>query len=105
MQAHHLIPLNYIYDSLVSNLLFTKSFTSNNFQNVNVINSDNAQNKKLFNNIFYLISFILTCYALYLSFKCNQGFHLGSVLAALIFTPIYLIYRLTVPCIINDKIK
>ena len=44
------------------------------------------------------LGIIITWYALYLSFKCNQGFHLGSVLVALFFSPIYIIYRLAVPC-------
>ena len=36
--------------------------------------------------------FILTLMALYLSFKRNNGFSLGSFLIALFFPPIYIVY-------------
>jgi hypothetical protein len=39
-----------------------------------------------------LIYFIITVIALYLSFRRNKGFNLGSFLVALIFPYIYIIY-------------
>lgn len=39
-----------------------------------------------------IIYFIITLIALYLSFKRNNGFNLGSFLVALIFPPIYIVY-------------
>ena len=45
-----------------------------------------------------LINWISSIIAIYLSFKCNNGFHFGSFLAALCFSPIYLLYRYAVPC-------
>ena len=46
-------------------------------------------------NIFYTSVMI---FALYLSFKCNSGFNLGSFLLALCCSPFYIAYRLAVPC-------
>ena len=39
-----------------------------------------------------LIYLIIAIIALYLSFKRNNGFNLGSFLVALFFPPIYIIY-------------
>jgi len=39
-----------------------------------------------------LIYLIITLMALYLSFKRNNGFNLGSFLIALFFPPIYIVY-------------
>jgi hypothetical protein len=42
--------------------------------------------------IFYVINTALILWALYLSFKRNKGFDLGSFLVALFFYPIYIVY-------------
>jgi hypothetical protein len=87
---NNIIPINFIYNQI-------KKERKNSFQDIN------NQKKELFNNIFYFIGFFLTGLALYLSFKCNNGFHLGSVLVAFFFSPIYLIYRLAVPCVVDGN--
>lgn len=47
--------------------------------------------------IMYILGVILTFYAIFLSFRRNNGFHFGAFLAALIFSPIYVIYAFAVP--------
>lgn len=81
---------------IFSKLNHKKNSIKNNFQNLEI--NTGEQKINIFDNIFYLLGFIITGYALYLSFNCNKGFHLGSFLVALFFSPIYLIYRLAVPC-------
>tara|TARA_A100001388_G_scaffold106629_1_gene78160 strand:- start:158 stop:478 length:321 start_codon:yes stop_codon:yes gene_type:complete len=46
-------------------------------------------------NILQVLVFI---YALYLSFKCNDGFKLGDFLLACCCSSCYVAYRLAVPC-------
>lgn len=75
-----------------------KNQIKNNFQNLDIELNSTYNKMNIFDTIFYLLGFIITGYALYLSFSCNKGFHLGSFLAALFFSPIYLIYRLAIPC-------
>jgi hypothetical protein len=75
-----------------------KNQIKNNFQNLDIELNSTYNKMNIFDTIFYLLGFIITGYALYLSFSCNKGFHLGSFLIALFFSPIYLIYRLAVPC-------
>ena len=75
-----------------------KNQETNHFQNINTELNSTFNKINIFDIIFYLLGFIITGYALYLSFSCNKGFHLGSFLVALFFSPIYLIYRLAVPC-------
>ena len=36
--------------------------------------------------------------ALFLSYKCNNGFTLTSFLVAVLFAPLYIVYRLIVSC-------
>lgn len=43
-----------------------------------------------------LINTLICFYAIYLSFKCNKGFNLGSVLVACCCSPCYVAYRLGV---------
>lgn len=45
-----------------------------------------------------ILYMILSLYALYLSFKCNKGFDFGSVVVAILFSPIYIVYRMAIPC-------
>ena len=44
-----------------------------------------------------LINYILAIVAVYLSFQRNQGFSLGPFLAALVFSPFYLLYAYAMP--------
>ena len=46
-----------------------------------------------------LIQTIILLGALYLSFKCNKGFNLGSVLLSCCCPICYVAYRLAVPCL------
>ena len=39
-----------------------------------------------------IVWFLIAIFALYLSFKRNNGFNLGSFLVALLFPPIYIVY-------------
>ena len=52
----------------------------------------------IFRIIQYLIMVIIFFGAIYLSFKCNDGFHLGDFLIACCCSPCYVIYRLAIPC-------
>jgi hypothetical protein len=40
------------------------------------------------------IMWLLTGYAVYLSFKCSNGFNLGQFTLALLFSPLYIIYHI-----------
>ncbi len=44
--------------------------------------------------IMTIISWLITGFAIYLSFRCSNGFSLGQFLLALFFTPFYIIYHL-----------
>ncbi len=46
----------------------------------------------LFRILYGIFHFCLSIFALYLSFKCNNGFKLSSFLVSLIFPYIYVIY-------------
>ena len=66
--------------------------------------SKNAKNSKIvINPIVHIFSSIVQTIvllgALYLSFKCNKGFNLGSVLLACCCPICYLAYRLAIPCL------
>ena len=45
-------------------------------------------------DISSIIIWILTGYAVYLSFKCNNGFNLCQFVLALLFSPFYIIYHI-----------
>ena len=47
---------------------------------------------------YFIINLVLFIFALYLSFKCNNGLNLIDFLLAFFFTPCYLIYRLFAGC-------
>ena len=49
-----------------------------------------------FNSIYAIFFMVLLIFALYLSFKCNNGLDLGSFLMALFFPYIYVPYKLAV---------
>ena len=44
-------------------------------------------------NIYSIFHFILTLFAIYISFKCNEGFDFLSLLMAIFFPYIYIIYK------------
>ena len=70
----------------------TKTQTFKNLQNNNL---DDAFNVSPIMGIFNTIIMVI---ALYMSFKCNKGFNLGSVLMACCCSIFYIPYRLAVPC-------
>jgi len=41
-----------------------------------------------------LTSFIILILAIYLSFKCNKGFKLSSIIYAVCFSPYFVLYKL-----------
>ena len=41
-----------------------------------------------------LVSWLITGFAVYLSFKCSNGFSIGPFLLALLFSPFYIIYHI-----------
>ncbi len=45
--------------------------------------------------LFTIIAYIIFFYAIYLSFRCNNGFSVWGFLGAFLFSPIYIIYKLT----------
>lgn len=52
------------------------------------------QNRCMLMNLFYMV---IMYYAIYLSFKRNKGFRPGPFLAALFFSPFYILYAWAVP--------
>jgi hypothetical protein len=51
---------------------------------------------------FYIFHLIIGLFAIYLSFKCNNGFNLGSFLIALFCPVFYILYKFVVPhCVDN----
>lgn len=62
---------------------------SKNSKNENFVNT-----KSNTNNIWYGIHIIFAFLAVFLCFKCNNGFRLGQFLIALIFPEIYAVYML-----------
>lgn len=52
----------------------------------------------MFTIIFSIVNWCIFFLALYLSFKCNNGFDLASFLIACCCSPFYVIYRIAVPC-------
>ncbi len=44
-----------------------------------------------------LIYFVLTCVAMYLSFRRNNGINAVSFILAFLFSPFYIIYAIAVP--------
>lgn len=52
----------------------------------------------LIKTIIGLIWMLIPLFAIYLSFKCNEGFDILGFLGAIIFQPIYIIYKLATGC-------
>ena len=44
---------------------------------------------------FTLIAYIMFFFAIYLSFRCNNGFSFWGFLGAFLFSPFYIIYKLS----------
>ena len=44
--------------------------------------------------VMTIVSWLVTGFAAYLSFKCSSGFSLGPFLLAILFSPIYIIYHI-----------
>ena len=70
-------------------------FNNNNFfnnENVNILNNetDNTVIGKIIKFIWSIISLI----ALFLSFRCNGGFNFTGLLGAIVFGPLYVVYKL-----------
>jgi hypothetical protein len=49
-----------------------------------------------YRHLYGLIYLLISMFALYLSFKCNNGLDVGSFLMALLFPYIYIPYKLAV---------
>ena len=49
-------------------------------------------------NLFRLVHLVFGMFALYLSYRCNDGFSLWPFIAALIFPYLYIPWALAVPC-------
>ena len=50
----------------------------------------------MFEYVAIIIMWIVTLFAIYLSFKCSKGFDIGQFLLAFIFAPFYIVYHLAV---------
>ncbi len=69
--------------------ILKENFDSNNDKNKNKSNSLEI--------LIVLIHFAIALFAIFLSFKRNNGFNILSFLAALFFPIIYCLYALAVP--------
>jgi hypothetical protein len=47
-----------------------------------------------FDTILSIIWSLVTLFAIYLSFRCSNGFNIGQLLLAMLFPPIYIVYYL-----------
>lgn len=56
------------------------------------LNSGNSLTK----NILAILHFVVSLYAIYLSFKCNNGFNFGSFIVACCCPYIYILYAAAV---------
>ncbi len=45
--------------------------------------------------ILSIVGYIIFFFAIFLSFRCNNGFSIWGFLGAFLFSPIYIIYKLT----------
>ncbi len=60
-------------------------------------NYDNSSydSNNSYDPLFSLVAWIIFLFAIYLSFRCNNGFSVWGILGAIFFSPIYIIYKLT----------
>ncbi len=49
----------------------------------------------VYDPITTLVAWIMFFFAIYLSFRCNNGFSVWGFLGAFLFSPIYILYKLT----------
>jgi len=73
--------------------MYIMSYTSNTYNSRR--NSQRIERRKSQRNnasMYMLFHFIAFVYAIFLSFKCNHGFSLGSFLVAFFCPYIYIIY-------------
>ncbi len=54
----------------------------------------NKSSDFLYNITMVIISWIIFGFAIYLSFRCHNGFDLGGFLLAFFFSPFYILYHL-----------
>jgi hypothetical protein len=57
-------------------------------------NNYKNSNTNIIDFIIILISWFVGGFAIYLSFKCSNGFNIGQLLLALLFAPCYILYHL-----------
>ena len=69
---------------------------NNNNSNNNIANNvyNNMKNSSNVAKIISLFWTLVTFFAIYLSFKCNNGFDITGFLGALILSPFYIAYKL-----------
>jgi len=65
----------------------------------------NENNSNPFKYIYSIFHFILTLFAIYLSFKCNEGFDFLGFVMAIFFPYIYIIYKYATTDTFCDIIK
>ena len=98
------IPLSHAYKTYRSINSASNSDQSSYFDG-NTMPKDLTKENSTAVIVVSLIQTIVLFYALYLSFKCNKGFHLGGFLVACCCSPCYIAYRLAVPCINTIKVQ
>lgn len=91
----HLVP-----ESVVKNVLLNDNYDQ--FNNINNTNNNVRRNKNdiLVSIILFLVNilnFIIFIYAIFLSFKRNKGFNLGSFLSACCCSICYILYAFANP--------
>ena len=84
------------------NKLAPNSFANESNDNKAIDAINNAVNK-MYNRsplmwVLSILNWVVQFYAIYLSFKCNKGFNLGSFLVACCCSYFYVAYRVAVPC-------
>jgi len=57
--------------------------------------SDKNTEEYKYDPIFTLVAYAVFFFAIYLSFRCNNGFSVWGFLGAFLFSPIYILYKLT----------
>jgi hypothetical protein len=57
-------------------------------------NSSSDSNNS-YDPLFSLVAWIIFLFAVYLSFRCNNGFSVWGILGAIFLSPFYIIYKLT----------
>ncbi len=76
-----------------SNVYFPNIFPKEKFKYDNNYDQEQAESCNYYITMA-IVSWLITGFAVYLSFKCSSGFSLGPFLLALLFSPIYIIYHI-----------